>query len=248
MAWSNSRRRFEAIRALRFSRDPFSGDAESLTETDSVSNICCPLPFSLQDLCLLVVISELGSYPTELLETLPCWLRRRILNNVPALDLSRLELTPVASGVDTGVIWKARLGKSKAAETRQLWSFLARNPNDHNDDEEEIRKGNLFQLNISRDCLSTNSLSYICNIPGGNNLTRDIMKDISDVKDFEISIGNWHLLEIASALLTMSHGTDLENIVHQLVSVSGSLVLSNLLTDSLHQDGCHTVAQKGHSI
>ena len=62
---------------------------------------------SLQDLCLLEVINDLDSYPVELLSSLPHWLRYRLLNNLPVLDLCRLHRTPVASGVDTEKIWKS---------------------------------------------------------------------------------------------------------------------------------------------
>ena len=65
------------------------------------------LPFSLQDLCLLEVINDLDSYPVELLSSLPHWLRYRLLNNLPVLDLCRLDHTPVARGVNTEEIWKS---------------------------------------------------------------------------------------------------------------------------------------------
>ena len=66
-------------------------------------------PLSLQDLCLLKVINDLDSYPVELLSSLPHWLRYRLLNNLPVLDLCRLDHTPVATGVDTNKIWTDRV-------------------------------------------------------------------------------------------------------------------------------------------
>lgn len=56
----------------------------------------------------MVIINELNSYPTELLAALPNWLRYRILSSTPALDLARLECTPVAVGIDTDGLWKSR--------------------------------------------------------------------------------------------------------------------------------------------
>ena len=70
-----------------------------------MADLC--LPLSLQDLCLLEVINDLDSYPVELLSSLPHWLRYRLLNNLPVLDLCRLGHTPVATGVDTEEIWKS---------------------------------------------------------------------------------------------------------------------------------------------
>ena len=47
----------------------------------------CSLPFYLQDLCLLVVINDLGSYSTELLASLPYWLRHRLLDaSLPSIS------------------------------------------------------------------------------------------------------------------------------------------------------------------
>ena len=62
---------------------------------------------SLQDLCLLEVINDLDSYPVELLSSLPHWMRYRLLNSLPVLDLCRLHRTPVARGVDTEKFWKS---------------------------------------------------------------------------------------------------------------------------------------------
>ena len=99
-----------------------NNDAHAETKkNDSESfEICCPLPFYLQDLCLLVIINELDCYPTELLTSLPYWLRYRILNNVPALDLARLEHTSVANGINTAEIWKSREKTNNPQAQRNL--------------------------------------------------------------------------------------------------------------------------------
>ena len=69
----------------------------------------CPRPLSLQDLCLVVVINDLDGYPEELLASLPRWLRYHLLNNLPALDLCRLDHASVAKGVDTEEIWNSKV-------------------------------------------------------------------------------------------------------------------------------------------
>ena len=65
------------------------------------------LPLHLEDLCLLEVINDLDSYPVDLLASLPYWLRHRLLNSLPVLDLCHLDHTPVARGVDVNDIWKS---------------------------------------------------------------------------------------------------------------------------------------------
>ena len=67
---------------------------------------CLPLP--LQDLCLLEVINDVDSYPVELLSSLPHWLRYRLLNNLPVLDLCRLEGSSIARGIDKNELWNSR--------------------------------------------------------------------------------------------------------------------------------------------
>ena len=66
------------------------------------------LPLPLQDLCLLEVINDVDSFPVELLSSLPQWLRYRLLDNLPVLDLCRLEHSPVARGIDLDKLWDAR--------------------------------------------------------------------------------------------------------------------------------------------
>ena len=228
----------EALGFLRLLRKADSEAARDPVENNVSPETCCPLPFFLQDLCLLVIINDLDSYPTELLAALPYWLRYRILNNIPALSLSRLELTSVTSGIDIDSIWKSRLTGTGKTDT-QARSPLSQLRKSNDDDEKSTSKGSPFQLNISRDrhlFSSTSSLPYSCHIPGSNDLMKDIIKDLNDVKDCELSSGNRHLLEIASALFTTSYGTDLEKVIHQLVSIQGNVVLSNLLTGSMHQN------------
>ena len=80
----------------------------SAAETEESDECGFVLPFMLQDLCLLQVINDLGHFSIDLLASLPLWLRRRLLNNVPAIDLASLARTNVARDVDIAEIWKPR--------------------------------------------------------------------------------------------------------------------------------------------
>ena len=74
----------------------------------------CLLPLSLQDLCFLEVINDLDSFPVELLALLPLWLCKRILNNIPVIDLCRLSHTAVARGVAVNhKIWALKASCTK---------------------------------------------------------------------------------------------------------------------------------------
>lgn len=207
-----------------------NNDTEAKKDDSESWEVCCPLPFYLQDLCLLVIINELDCYPTELLDSLPYWLRYRILNNVPALDLARLEHTPFANGINTAEIWKSRV-KTDTQYVVMSRGLVAA------DKTETPNNDSPFQLNISRDRkLYSSSADYLYH--SRNSLTTSIVKDLSGTKDSELSVGSHRLLEIASDLLTTSYDSDLEKVTRQLVAIPGNLVLSNLLVGSLHQD-CH---------
>ena len=91
----------ECSRELTLQHSYSSGEDIGLT-------IQCPLPLPLQSLSLLMVISDLDSYPVEILASLPLWLRYRLLNSLPVFDLCRLDHTPVAKGVDMDEIWGSR--------------------------------------------------------------------------------------------------------------------------------------------
>ena len=79
------------------------------------------LPLPLQDLCLLKVINDLDSYPVDLLASMPRWLRHRLLNNLPVLDLCRLDHTPVAKGVAIDEIWKSLMMPSIFYDESKPW-------------------------------------------------------------------------------------------------------------------------------
>ena len=83
-------------------RRPARGERTNCSEADDL------LPFRLQDLCFLVVINDLAHYSVSLLASLPRWLRERLLNSIPVLDLCRLEHTAVTSGIEIDKLWNKR--------------------------------------------------------------------------------------------------------------------------------------------
>ena len=90
----------------------------------------CILPFTLQDLCLLEVINSLDYHPKRIrtLASLPRWLRYRLLNNLPAIDLARLARTPVALDIDVAEIWKPRTIDPKVYCDTTRWDRDLVNP------------------------------------------------------------------------------------------------------------------------
>jgi hypothetical protein len=201
---------------------------------DNAQTCCSALPFFLQDLCLLVVINELDSYPTKQLAALPKWLRYRILSSAPALDLARLESTPVASGVDTDGIWKSRLKSSqRGAYGRTRLSALSRFF-DVDNHEESSSKGNPFHFDVSgnhRLCSLSQVLRFGYYGIHDSDFTQHLVKDL-EVSDSKLSVGNQFLFDLVSDLFTSSN---LDDLICQLISIQGNLVLSNLIGAS-HQD------------
>ena len=105
------------------------------------------LPLPLQDFCLLKVVNDVDGYPVDLLASLPRWLRYRLLNNLPALDLCRLDHTPVAKGIDVDEFWKPILREliSKYTDRRDscVTSLIYRRPVD------EVNSQPLFDLDVA---------------------------------------------------------------------------------------------------
>lgn len=77
--------------------------------SDRSTNADQLLPLRLQDFCLLKVINDLTGYQVELLASLPHWLRYRLLVNITAFDLCRLDNTSIARGIDTNRLWDIHL-------------------------------------------------------------------------------------------------------------------------------------------
>ena len=65
-------------------------------------------PLSLQDQCFVQLISNLESFTCESLALLPVRLRHKLLVNLPAVDICKLESTPVAEGINmSSNVWEA---------------------------------------------------------------------------------------------------------------------------------------------
>ena len=61
---------------------------------------------SLQERCLLYLITHVEDYSPQTLALLPRHLRRALLSSVAPLHLYQLDRTAVASGIDTEALWK----------------------------------------------------------------------------------------------------------------------------------------------
>ena len=61
---------------------------------------------SLQERCLLYLITHVEDYSPQTLALLPRHLRRALLSSVAPLHLYQLDQTAVASGIDTEALWK----------------------------------------------------------------------------------------------------------------------------------------------
>ena len=197
---------------------------------------CCPLPLLLQDLCLLVVVNDVNSYPVELLSSLPRWLRSRLLAALPALQLFGLESSPIAEGIDVDELWKARVNGSTVTR------ITSHTP-------QAIQKMPGFQLeigNISGMLSSHFSLSYyVFSGPAMNNLANEIKSTIKVVTETEnCSAMKAYLLEIASNILSI-HCFDLKALCHKLISIHGDVLLSSLQSGSLHQPCENSLCSQG---
>lgn len=187
---------------------------------DDCGEICCPLPFFLQDLCLFTVICDLDKYPLELLASMPLWLRSRLLKNLPLLDLCRLESTPVAQEVDMSAIWDFR-GKPIATEntrTKNLMSFSGLLELSYR----KRRSESSFQLNVD--------------VNPSDAVSKEINTAIQQVKKEHPQPGKIDLfIEAVSSILDNSiklNKSQCESVTLQLTSIPSHLVLSNLRTTS----------------
>ncbi len=202
-------------------------------QQENCDEICCPLPFPLQDLCLLVIMSNLDSYQVDLLASLPLQLRQRLFSILPALDLYRLENTSVAARVDINEIWKSRSAPKPSApapKSNSLSSHLGH------------ESKSSFQLNI-------HSKSYAAQ----NNGNSAILKEaFGDIDQSQFPQGKEILFSVVSDIIAESeakkpdHGltqlvaqvetqSNLSRAIGKLISIEGGLVFSNLLSGFMHQ-------------
>ena len=207
-----------------------SAKKKSQTQRE-ISSVCCPLPFPLQDLCLLVIISDLDCHPTDLLASLPRWLRHRLLNVLPAIDLARLESTPVADGIDVNALWKRHNKPLNKSVTGIKHSTAQPGiPVSGSGSYSTSTTESSLQLTICKvdDGLSTHSAHKRI-------LMEEIKSALKDVERKKISEGKDNLLAFISDILTNVPKIDLTSMIHKLISIDGRLMFSNLLSGSMHQ-------------
>ena len=205
-------------------------------------NIDHLLPLPLQDFCLLRVISDLDGYPVELLASLPRWLRYRILNNLPALDLCRLDHTAVATGIDTDNLWETRLQiltkprmKSPAGRGAQ---HILRSTSQSTASVETDQS--LFQLDLPQifnftplSRFQPNNRQLVESSPILKEKVTSAFNDVRECPGMEMSSARDKFLSnIVSNFLY--HSPNLDNI-HHLVSIPGEHLLPNLVFASHHQ-------------
>ena len=174
-----------------------------------VYNVASPL--SLQDLCLLEVINDLDSYPVELLSSLPHWLRYRLLNNLPVLDLCQLDHTPVARRVDIDKIWTDRVENEPKIKSSVVLSEETMPP--------DFVKS-LFQMNIYR-----------------RNRWKECKKRVTLKKDMEMAFEGLYdrkkfandkeeyMVKLTAHALSCS---DIREVAHRLVALRGPLLSQRL--------------------
>ena len=87
-----------------------SSSLKSIAEenTTTMSDQTPDSPLSLQDQCFVQLISNLESFTCESLALLPLRLRHKLLVNLPAVDICKLESTPVPKGLNmSSNVWEA---------------------------------------------------------------------------------------------------------------------------------------------
>ena len=77
-------------------------DSDTSLEQDATAD-----PLSLKDQCLLHMICHLEDYSPDALALLPTRHRRTLLQNLPVVDICRLEGTAVTGGIDMSDVWQS---------------------------------------------------------------------------------------------------------------------------------------------
>ena len=188
--------------------EPHGGDLNSSPKP------AYPLPLSLKELCLLAMINDIDSFPLELLASQPHWLRYRLLNNLPAIDLCRLDSTPVANGVDINEVWKRKCVEEPDYGTKAVLARWGA------PDPRRALFKEVFQINVQ---------GILPNRSYHSNLEKE-MKSVFDgiKKQHHGAHKEKYLFEIVSNVLSHSSESALKTIAHKLVSIRGDLLLHDL--------------------
>ena len=226
------------------SKLPSQENPGQLPSEDVYPELPCPLPIPLQDLCLLVVINYLDSYPVELLASLPHWLRYHLLNNLPVIDLCRLEQTPIARGVDNDKVWTKWEVKSMVTIPSQRLLHLRRLQRRLHYNRQPAFIENFFQLNVYRsDTVSVR----IQRLSGLKTEMESAFKELEgEPKTKAVETKETYLLKLASNVLSQSSRFSLrvdhiKSVAHNLVSIQGDHLLQHLGTTNKSTDKQTTI-------
>ena len=184
-------------------------------------------PIHLQDLCLLVIINNLNTYPVSLLASLPRWFRHRLLSYMPLVDLCLLDHSPVAWGIDISEIWKTRSRRVNGRMIPTSWvaythfeipmhGFSGQNGICHQAGELEGLEPKLEQA------LQSHQKDY---------RTKYLMHIALSLLHFDDSIPGV-IMHPAAADSTTGTLSLLEAITRECVSINGNLLLQNLMNAS----------------
>ena len=210
-------------------------EVTSKLKQEEIGEVCCPLPLPLQDLCLLVIVSDLNTHQVDLLASLPRWFRQCLLYVLPALDLGRLEHTAIAAGLDVEPIWNCKW-KETALDPVFPRQTLSGNPW-----RSIYTVHNTLQAPLSRSSGSGNSFAFQLNVSKTDKKLPGLMEEVNvalkNVK--QRPEGKASLLTIASDILTKYPDIDINEMIQKLISVRGDLVFSSLQASAIHEP-CQT--------
>ena len=151
---------------------------------------------------------------------MPLWLRNRLLNNLPALDLCQLEKSPVSRNVDMNTIWTMRVKVEKVKSWKPNWY-----PRCGNEAYTWHMMYKMIESDFQVDVGLLQSRPYGHYDPG-----EDIQSAMQGV-DESTQPKQLYLFEIISEILSTSSHADHKKVLHKMISIQGDLMLSNLLSD-----------------
>ena len=151
---------------------------------------------------------------------MPLWLRNRLLNNLPVLDLCQLEKSPVSRNVDVNAIWDMRVKTEKVKSWKPNWY-----PRCGNEAYTWHMMYKMIESDFQVDVGLLKSRPYGHYDPG-----EDIKSAIQGINESS-QPKQLYLFEIMSEILSTSSLVDHKRVIHKMISIQGDLILSNLLSD-----------------
>lgn len=214
-------------------------DKDTKTESsDSVLKANDLLPLRLKDLCLLKVINDLDSYPVGLLSSLPRWLRYRLLDNIPVIDLCRLDCALIDTILDVDLkscvdeFWKARSHDSYA-RPRLICGTMMPLTSMYTPQCSKFRNG--FDLDdgsdFERKSAKIRRQHAVCSMPRSWQSTEALSEELKLVlkelnkEDNEPPARRKFILELVAVILSNPLALNISN---RVTSISGVKLLQNL--------------------